>query len=225
MLAPVSRVCTGCGDDKPLNAYRRDHMKPGGYDTRCKECASRAAEPRKARNRAFRLERLAEGFIKQCTKCGASKPVAEFPSDDFIAGGSKHHCRACVKVKHTQWRRENADHVRDAGRKTQRELYAKNTEKLQAMLRRSRLKSKYGLSEATFQLILDSQGGGCAICRTLLDPTKRDRKTHVDHDHKTGAVRGILCLNCNSGIGRLGDDIARLEAAAAYLKKHSGGVS
>ena len=52
----------------------------------------------------------------------------------------------------------------------------------------------------------------CQICQRELGD-----KPHVDHDHETGAVRGILCFNCNGGLGQFGDDIDRLEQAIEYL--------
>jgi hypothetical protein len=61
-----------------------------------------------------------------------------------------------------------------------------------------------------FDAMLASQGGGCAIC-------DRPDADNVDHDHKTGRVRGILCFNCNIAIGQVEDDEDRLAAAMAYL--------
>jgi hypothetical protein len=55
------------------------------------------------------------------------------------------------------------------------------------------------------------QGGVCAICG-------RPDPEHVDHDHETGAVRGILCFNCNGGLGQFRDDIDALQCAAVYLE-------
>jgi hypothetical protein len=81
--------------------------------------------------------------------------------------------------------------------------------------RRTVLK-RYGLNEADFNRLLNNQGGVCAVCRTDNPPGKG---WCVDHCHDTGVVRGVLCTNCNTGIGQLGDDVERLLAAVEYLKK------
>jgi len=82
--------------------------------------------------------------------------------------------------------------------------------------RRYNLKRKYGLTEEGFTELLVSQGGGCAICGTT-EPGGRAQQFHVDHHHGTGTVRGILCTNCNSGLGQFKDDPSLLEAAVRYL--------
>jgi hypothetical protein len=79
--------------------------------------------------------------------------------------------------------------------------------------RKSELKRKYGITEAEYFDMLDKQQGKCAICEC--EPQGKDFA--VDHNHKTGEVRGLLCSNCNTGIGLLGDDVSRLIAARQYL--------
>lgn len=69
--------------------------------------------------------------------------------------------------------------------------------------------------EAAEALFADSDGS-CPLCGRT--PTHR---LHVDHDHGTGRVRGLLCGSCNRAIGLMGDDPARLRAAADYLEKHA----
>lgn len=77
----------------------------------------------------------------------------------------------------------------------------------------------YGLSQERYEAMLAEQGARCAICGSEDWPGK-DRRPHVDHCHKTGAVRGLLCGNCNTGLGQFADDPARLRAAAEYLEAH-----
>ena len=78
------------------------------------------------------------------------------------------------------------------------------------------LNKYYGITYEEWKLLYESQAGLCAICKRAFNG---DKDTHVDHNHVTGKIRGLLCSNCNSGMGLLGDDIPRLEAAISYLKK------
>lgn len=68
----------------------------------------------------------------------------------------------------------------------------------------------------------EAQGGVCAICRKPADPygVRAASRLHVDHDHLTGAVRALLCNNCNRGIGYLADSPELLRAAADYIAAH-----
>jgi hypothetical protein len=81
--------------------------------------------------------------------------------------------------------------------------------------RREQTIRSYGITPEEYDALLASQGGGCAICGVAENPS--GLRLPVDHDHATGEVRGILCSNCNSGIGMLGDNPDRVIAAAAYL--------
>lgn len=78
---------------------------------------------------------------------------------------------------------------------------------------------KYGLTPRDYQTLVERQAGKCAICRTA-DPGSGASRWHVDHDHATGKVRGLLCAGCNTGIGKLRDDPQILDRAAAYLRAH-----
>ncbi|TDC41506.1 hypothetical protein E1281_37305 [Actinomadura sp. KC345] len=72
------------------------------------------------------------------------------------------------------------------------------------------LRQKYGINDEDADRLLEMQGGLCAVCFDF--PAK-----HVDHDHETGAVRGIACHGCNTGMGQLRDDPVALRRAADYL--------
>jgi len=81
-----------------------------------------------------------------------------------------------------------------------------------------KLRAAYGISLEEFHQRFANQNGACACCGGL-EPGGPKGQWNVDHDHLTGEVRGILCINCNLGIGKLGDSIEGLERALAYLKK------
>jgi len=87
--------------------------------------------------------------------------------------------------------------------------------------RPTRLQRLYGLTEDVWEDIFNRQGRCCAICATK-EPRYKQPGWHVDHCHKTGAVRGILCFTCNLTLGRLGDTRESvynwMNKALTYLK-------
>lgn len=84
---------------------------------------------------------------------------------------------------------------------------------------------------AELEAMLTAQGGSCAICRRHWMECPAAKKSrhervfiqhlYVDHDHETGAVRGLLCNNCNTAIALFADDHIRMENAIAYLQRHA----
>jgi hypothetical protein len=83
------------------------------------------------------------------------------------------------------------------------------------MSRNSHLKRKYGINVAVYELMAEAQNNRCAICGR---PPKK-RRLHVDHNHKDGRVRGLLCFQCNYALGRFNNDILKLRNAIKYLNK------
>ena len=103
----------------------------------------------------------------------------------------------------------------------QRKRRAANPEKYRAITRvleRRRKLRKYGLTEETYTALLNNQKGVCAICKS---PNFNGRNWHLDHDHATGKLRGILCHHCNLMLGNAKDTIETLENAIKYLQVHS----
>lgn len=84
---------------------------------------------------------------------------------------------------------------------------------------RARTLQSYGLTEAQWDELVKRQENRCAVCRTD-KPGGRGERWHIDHDHVTGHIRGLLCGRCNSAIGMLQDDAAIIMAAALYVTKH-----
>ena len=109
-------------------------------------------------------------------------------------------CKACKTAAHREYRKERGyDAVR----------YWKNP----TAERERHLVRKYGVTLTDYASMLASQDGECAVCGK-----KQERAFDVDHDHATGAVRGLLCTSCNRMIGHSGDSPERLRSAAAYLE-------
>lgn len=89
---------------------------------------------------------------------------------------------------------------------------------LRAKRRYPKIKAaKYGLTPKEVAALIASQGGRCAICEQALKPGVGGAA--IDHDHDSGAVRGMLCCPCNLGLGHFRDDAERLARAAVYLSK------
>ena len=88
-------------------------------------------------------------------------------------------------------------------------------------IRRAHSVRRYGITLEQRDALLAAQGGTCALCPAEIGFSGRgfDRSTaHIDHDHATGKVRGILCASCNTALGRLGDSVESLERAVKYLR-------
>ena len=147
--------------------------------------------------------------LKTCPKCLTEKPLSEYYRSKGTVGGYQVYCKPCCASRHDEWRRKNmakcaADQKRhrDANPERHREYHRKFT---------------YGLAKGEYDAMLTAQENRCAICRSE-DP--RGKGTfHVDHCHDGGHVRGLLCHNCNVGIGNFQHDTAVLEAAINYLNQ------
>lgn len=85
--------------------------------------------------------------------------------------------------------------------------------------RKRDIKKKYGISMEDYDNMLKEQGGSCAICGSTVSYNSRRNKFDIDHCHKTGKVRGLLCNKCNKGIGYFNDDVSLLTRALEYLLK------
>lgn len=99
-----------------------------------------------------------------------------------------------------------------------------NPEKARLIYRKNNLR-RYGLTIETYEQLLSAQHNRCAICDKIFDRLTKDAVPFVDHDHTTGRVRGILCLQCNSAIGSLDDDPGRLRRAILYLEAFAAKTS
>lgn len=95
--------------------------------------------------------------------------------------------------------------------------------------RNSRLKSEFNITLEEYNILLEKQNGQCAICGKkstgIQETGKRERSMHVDHNHETGEVRGLLCPQCNFGIGQFKDNPQILRAAADYLDSFLSGAT
>lgn len=127
--------------------------------------------------------------MKTCTKCNKRKLITEFYKDAQKSSGIRPDCKSCVNLKLKAWSKANPEKRRNIMRK-----------------------HIYGISENEYQKLLKQQKGVCKICK------KSDfRRLGIDHSHKTGKIRGLLCQKCNAGLGMFLDSVKALKAAIKYL--------
>lgn len=99
----------------------------------------------------------------------------------------------------------------------ERKRYVKKSESIRERTREWRLNRLYGLTVEQRDALFEAQGFTCAICGDHMPKGKN--KWHVDHDHKTGAVRGVLCRYCNVGLGSFYENPRLLRNAAEYIER------
>ena len=102
-------------------------------------------------------------------------------------------------------------------RERRRRLREENPEKTKEMYRRHNLKHFFGITPEDYDKMLEKQRSLCAICERHVSNFKK--RLAVDHCHHTGKIRGLLCASCNSGLGKLQDDVDYLESAILYLQR------
>jgi hypothetical protein len=142
-----------------------------------------------AQGRPVREPEVLPEGTRRCPDCGVVKPLHEFPRFSRSKVGRGSYCKPCHNAR---------------GKATYTRLYGSTRE--------YHLRRRYGITGAQYDAMVEAQGGVCALCRER--PPE-----HVDHDHVTGAVRGVLCSCCNQGLGNFRDRVASLRAAVDYLER------
>lgn len=187
------RNCADCRLWKPFSDFHRDRKGPGGRRSICKACV-RAYQKRLSANPCPRQPAASDQ--KHCPSCGITKTASEFGRR---RGGRylKAWCRQCEVARR-----------------------GSNPDRQQADNRRTTLRRYYGMKPEDYDALLAAQGGVCATCGRP-EPGGRKRYLCVDHDHATGAVRGLLCSACNTAVGFFRDNPERLARMIEYLRTHS----
>lgn len=193
---PPSKKCRDCGQVKAAREFWKNKKSPDGLAYYCKECfglrnadtyRKRLDRQGKQPVREYRRVGRESAGTKYCPKCKEVKPVEEFGKNRAEKTGLTAYCKLC----------HNA-----AGRETKQRLYGGT--------RYYHIQHRYGITAAEVDEMIARQGGRCMICRV-------GKAEHVDHDHKTGEVRGILCFNCNGGLGQFKDRRDTMARAIGYL--------
>ena len=127
--------------------------------------------------------------MKKCTKCGIEKLFSDFNKSKRNKNGLRSSCRECDNSYNARWRSENKEHSAN-----------------------HHLIKRYGISLDEKKSLLRLQGWKCAICHAPI--TERG---HLDHNHYTGVVRGVLCYPCNKALGAFKDSPKIVKNAYQYL--------
>lgn len=143
---------------------------------------------------------------KKCSCCGEVKPTTEFTRHKKREKWGFHsYCKECANKKFKKYRRDNPEGYKRIKRK-------------------QNLKNQYGLTVEDIERMLKNQNYKCAICgkEIFLHGSSADKNkiAHVDHNHETGKIRGLLCNDCNIGLGKFMDNTEYLLGAVSYLKKN-----
>jgi len=172
--------------------------------------------------------------MKICNKCGIEKDKIQFRSHKRKSGNGYYRISQCVlcekeqnrmyyhKYKHTEKYKQQKK--RDGIRNRENGYY-----KLRYKIwsRNYKLKKNFGITELDYKKMLSEQKGVCAICNrpetryvNCSDKVRRIRPLSVDHNHKTGKVRALLCDKCNNGIAHFDENVEFLANAISYIEKH-----
>lgn len=176
--------------------------------------------------------------MKRCCKCKMPKAETEFNKNRSMRDGLSPACRKCRKEEHSNYYQNNREKVLartkkwwdahpEAATVKGRKYYQNNPEKVRlkikkfhaenpAYRRTAALKRNYGITPKDFARMEAEQAGVCAVCKQVPE----GKGFYVDHDHKTGRVRGLLCFTCNMALGLLKDSAVFARSAAEYLEKH-----
>lgn len=164
-------------------------------------------------------------MLKFCNTCKQEKPLAEFFRRTASPDGFTAACKGCTLARSKNWRRVNA--TRDAENKKRyatkfpevargaRARYRESNPEAYLESQDKYRLAKYGVTPEKFREMSAAQSGVCKICGK---PPTGSRGFCVDHCHKTGKVRSLLCGKCNSALGMVNEDTKIIYNMAAYVE-------
>lgn len=170
--------------------------------------------------------------MKTCWKCNEIKYFTEFHRNKSKDSGLHDECKLCVKLRRKRRIAVNPERERKRGR----EKAKRNRATINAQQRNDRilhperhfdyyLKKNYRITLEQYNSMLIKQNNVCAICKLpeteIIRTSGKLRKLCVDHDHKTGEVRSLLCMGCNTTLGKIKEDVNIAIAIARYIQKHN----
>ena len=150
---------------------------------------------------------------KVCKDCGEEFPLNEENFRLLRQGVTKPiydpYCKPCGKIRRLATDKKYKQTRKY--RKKYKERYADDATR--KLMRKNHLKNKYGLTIEDYDTMMEEQGGACKICGS----PPNGKPLHVDHCHNEGHVRGLLCSNCNTGLGMFRDSVELMQNAIEYL--------
>lgn len=145
-----------------------------------------------------------DSTTKECTKCKKTLTLRSFSKHNTARYGRNSVCKTCEALRVGIWQKNNPERVKVNQNKCSQKPKTKKYRRNWA------LKKHYGISLDRYNEMLSQQNGCCAICRV-------STSLHVDHNHRTSKVRGLLCGDCNRGLGLFKDNTESLSTAIQYL--------
>jgi Recombination endonuclease VII len=147
---------------------------------------------------------------KQCTRCKIPKSSDDFYDRPKNKDGKDYWCKSCAHEYGKERYKRKIEDDPEWSTRRYKKYNGPDTKQKRSL---ERLRYVYGLSKKDIEFILELQGGKCPICNTSIF----DGFRVVDHDHSTGKMRGIIHVQCNSGLGFFEDSVEKLRRAADYL--------
>ena len=137
---------------------------------------------------------------KQCYKCLKIKKTTDFYKNKTTKDGLQSWCKDCKHKYNRQYRKKNNEKAKAWDKKTRRKAKKLNPKKYKKNYRNNQLKHNYGITLTEYNAIFEKQKGCCKICDR--HQSELNIALAVDHNHKTGKIRGLLCSLCNASLGR-----------------------
>lgn len=150
-----------------------------------------------------------------CTKCKETKPISDFSIRKERPNGKKYHswCEGCRNKNTVKWRKNK----KKESPETEKEM----KEYQRYHNRKCHLKTTYGLNIEDYNRMFEQQDGKCAICGSKDTGNIKQKNLSVDHNHKTGQIRQLLCCNCNRTAGNIEMNLEIVDKIRLYLLRHS----
>lgn len=188
----TSKTCTKCNQTKELKHFDF-RLDTNKFRNHCKKCHKNYKTT--LFEKREQIYKLLENNLKECSRCKTIKHTNEFSVDKITLTGFCSYCKTCTNLKNKVKSKE---------------------------IKSNRLKRIYNISIEEYDEMLLLQNGVCYICKSPpKNNTSKQCSLAVDHCHKTGSVRKLLCFSCNVALGFVDDDISRLEKLIEYLKEHN----